>query len=74
VVLPLEELGKVLTTPRRKNVYIILVPSIHNTCEDQMFYYNWVIPGYMFRPLNGHLQTTVNNITILFYVRLKLAA
>ena len=34
----------------------MLVPSIHNTYKDQMFYYNWVIPGEMFRPLNGHLQ------------------
>ena len=28
---------------------IILILSIHNTCKDQMFYYNWVIPGDMFR-------------------------
>jgi len=37
-------------------IYIVLVPSIHNTCKDRMFYYNWVIPGDMFRPLNGHPQ------------------
>ena len=36
---------------------IILVPSIHNTCKEQMFYHNWVILGDMFRPLNGHPQT-----------------
>ena len=27
-----------------------------------MFYYNWVIPGDMFRPLNGHLKANLNNI------------
>ena len=42
-------------------IYIILVPSIRNTCKDHMFYYNWVIPGDMFRPLkslssSAHIQ------------------
>ena len=40
-------------------IYITLVPSIYNTCKDQMFYYNWAILGDMFRPLNGHLQANV---------------
>ena len=40
-------------------IHIILVPSIHNTCKDQMFYYNWAILGDMFLPLNGHLQANV---------------
>ena len=42
-----------------QHLYNILVPSIHNTCKDQMFYYNWVIPGDMFRPLNGHPQANL---------------
>ena len=40
-------------------IHIILVPSIHDTCKDQMFYYSWVILGDMFRPLNGHLQANI---------------
>jgi len=27
--------------------------------KDQMFYYNWVMPGDMFRPLTGHLQANL---------------
>jgi len=42
-------------------IYIILVPSIHNTRKDQMFYYNWVIPGDMFRLLNAHLQANLES-------------
>ena len=41
-------------------IYTILVPSIHNTCKNQMFYCNWVIPSDMFRPLlNGHLRANL---------------
>ena len=40
-------------------IYIVLVASIHNACKDQVFYYNLVIPGDMFRPLNGHPQTNL---------------
>ena len=35
------------------------VPSIHDTYKDQMLYYNWVILGNVFRPLNGHLQANI---------------
>jgi len=38
---------------------IILVPSIHNVCKDQMYYYNWSISGDMFRPLTGHPQANM---------------
>ena len=41
--------------------YIILVCSIHNICKHQMFYYNWVTPGDMFRPLNGHPQAKLES-------------
>jgi len=27
--------------------------------SDQIFYYNWFIPGDMFRPLHGHLQANL---------------
>jgi len=37
-------------------LFIILVPSIHNIYKNQMYKYNWVISGDMFRPLNGHPQ------------------
>jgi len=40
-------------------ICVILVPSIHNTCKDQMFYYNWVTLGEMFRQLNGHFQANL---------------
>ena len=40
-------------------IYTILVPSIHNTCKNHMFYCNWIIPSDMFRPLNGHLRANI---------------
>ena len=40
-------------------IYIILVLLIHNIYKYQMFNYNWVIFGDMFRPLNGHLQANL---------------
>jgi len=47
-------------TKRAAVDYILyLVPSIHNKYKDQMVYYNWVILGDMFRPLNGHLQANI---------------
>jgi len=39
-----------------RQLFITLVPSIHNVCKDQMYYYNWAISGDMFRPLTGHPQ------------------
>jgi len=39
-------------------LFIVLVPSIHNICKDQMYWYNSVISGDMFRPLNGHPQAS----------------
>jgi len=41
------------------NYILHLVPSIHNTYKHQMLYYNWVILGDMFRPLNGHLRANI---------------
>ena len=44
------------TTGLVLKLFIVLVPSIHNVCKDQLYYYNWVISGDMFRPLTGHPQ------------------
>ena len=34
-------------------IYILLVPSIHNTCKDQMLYYSWVIYSFLTSALSG---------------------
>ena len=39
-------------------LFVVLVPSIHNICKDQMYYYNWVISGDMFQPLSGHSRAS----------------
>jgi len=36
-----------------RQLFTVLVPSIHNICKDKMYQYNKVISGHMFRPLNG---------------------
>ena len=40
------------------NIYYISTVNTQHM-KNQMFYYNWVIPGDMFRPLNGHLQANL---------------
>jgi len=39
-----------------RQVFIVLVPSIHNVRKDQIYIYNWAISGDMFRPLTDHPQ------------------
>jgi len=39
-----------------RQLFTVLVPSIHNIRKDQMCQYNWVISDHMFWPLGGHPQ------------------
>ena len=39
-----------------RQLFNVLVPSIHIIRKDQMYQYNWVLSGDTFRPLTGHPQ------------------